>query len=234
MPDAPVNLLDITAGPGLRDLGVETGLAYRALPSRVFAALAGGSATLRYTIPFRAAEAEEGEVLELDPRILLASYQFLDLGDGVMGGILVNDYQVRVAKVTHFEIGLPDGIEVFDAQAPGLESWKVLQRDDGRVLRVRLAAPADGAVLVVVTFDGSYDVEAGQVEVPRFAPLGVERESGYVAVAADGAEVELGLSGNLLPADVTEIPDYVRGYGGNLVTAMKFAGSPAAATVAVI
>ncbi len=234
LPDAPVNLLDITAGPGLRDLGVETGLAYRALPSRIFAALAGGSATLRYTIPFQAAETEEGEVLELDPRILLASYQFLDLGDGVMGGILVNDYQVRVAKVTHFEIALPDGIEVFDAQAPGLESWKVLQRDDGRVLRVRLATPADGAVRVVVTFDGSYDVEAGQVAVPRFAPLGVERESGYVAVAADGAEVEFGLSGNLLPADVTEIPDDVRGYGGNLVTALKFAGSPAAATVAVI
>ncbi len=233
LPDAPLNLLDVTAGPALRDLEVESGLAYRARPGRVFAALAGGGATLRYTLPFRTAEAERGEEVRLEPRVLLSAYQFLDLGDGVIGGMLVHDYQVRVAEVSHFEVGLEEGIEIFDAQMPGLESWKVLQREGSRVLRVRLAAPADGPLRLVVTFDGSYDVESGEVAVPRFEPVGVERESGLVAVAAEGAEVELGLEGNLLPADVTEIPADVRGFGGNLVTALKYAGSPASATVTI-
>ena len=233
LPDAPLNLLDVTAGPALRDLEVESGLAYRARPGRVFAALAGGGATLRYTVPYRKAEAEEGEEVRLEPRVLLSAYQFLDLGDGVIGGILVHDYQVRVTEVSHFEIGLEEGIEIFDAQAPGLESWKVLQRDGRRLLRVRLAAPADGPVRLLVTFDGSYNMESGEVAVPRFEPVGVERESGMVAVAAEGAEVELGLEGNLLPADVTEIPADVRGFGGSLVTALKYAGPPASATVTI-
>jgi hypothetical protein len=233
LPNAPVNLLDVTAGPGLRDLEVETGLAYRALPSRVYAALVNGGAVLSYTVPYRGAEAETGAEVELAPRVLLTSYQFLNLGDGVIGGMLVQDYQVRVAEVTHFDIGLEEGVEVFDVTAQGLESWKVLQRDAGRMLRVGLAAPTDGAVRVAVTFDGSYDVDAGLVTVPRFEPIEVERESGFVAVAADGAEVELGLAGNLLPADVAEIPGDVLAYGGNLVSAFKYAGVPDRATITV-
>jgi hypothetical protein len=204
------------------------------LPSRVYAALVNGRATLRYTVPYRAVEAEAGEEVKLEPRVLLTSYQFLNLGDGVIGGILVHDYQVRVAEVTSFDIGLDDGVEVFDAAASGLESWKVLQLEDRRVLRVRLAAPTEGSVRVVVTFDGSYEVATGEVAVPRFEPIGVERESGFVAVTADGAEVELELAGNLLPADVTEIPTDVLGYGGSVVATLKYAGVPDPGVVTVI
>jgi hypothetical protein len=226
-------LLDLTAAPEMQDLEVTTGLAYRSLPSRIFATLLGGRATIKYTMPYRAAATDGGEVVELEPRVLLTSYQFLDLGDGVVGGLLVNDYKIRVAKVSHFEIGLAEGFEVFDVEATGLEGWQVLQRDGGRALRVRLVAPTDGMMRVIVTFDGSYDPEIGDVGVPRFQPVGVERESGFVAVAAEGAEVALELSGNLLPADVLEIPDDVRAFGGNVAAVFKYSGRPAEATVTV-
>ncbi len=234
LPDASRNLIDITLGPGLSDLRVDSGLAYRVEPGRAFAALVDGRAALSYSVPYRGADVAAGEELRLEPRVLLASTQFLNLGDGVIGGILVLDYQIRVAEVDHLELQLPDGIEVFDASTAGLESWKVLARDGGRVLRLRLGAPVKGALRAVVTFDGAYDPDAGILAVPRFAPVGVERESGFVAVAADGAEVELGLSGNLLPADVSEIPAEIRGYGGNLVEALKYSGEPDPATVTVI
>jgi hypothetical protein len=233
LPDAPLNLLDLTAADGLQDLEVTTGVAYRVLPSRVFATLHGGRATIRYRVPYRAVDTEGGEVVALEPRVLLTSYQFLNLGDGVVSGLLVNDYQVRVAKVSEFEIGLAEGIEVFDVEAEGLEGWQVLQRDGSRVLRARLAAPTEGGVRVIVTFDGGYDPEVGDVGVPRFEPLDVERESGFVAVAAEGAEVELNLSGNLLPADLLEIPGDVRAFGGSVAAVLKFAGEPDAATAVV-
>jgi hypothetical protein len=233
LPDAPLNLLDLTAADGLQDLEVTTGVAYRVLPSRVFATLHGGRATIRYRVPYRAADAEGGEIVTLEPRVLLTSYQFLNLGDGVVSGLLVNDYQVRVAKVSEFEIGLAEGIEVFDVEAEGLEGWQVLQRDGSRVLRARLAAPTEGGVRVIVTFDGGYDREVGDVGVPRFEPLDVERESGFVAVAAEGAEVELNLSGNLLPADLLEIPGDVRAFGGSVTAVLKYAGVPDAATAVV-
>jgi hypothetical protein len=184
-------------------------------------------------VPYRAADTEGGEVVTLEPRVLLISYQFLNLGDGVVSGLLVNDYQVRVAKVSEFEIGLAEGIEVFDVEAEGLEGWQVLQRDGDRVMRARLAAPTEGGVRVIITYDGSYDPDAGDVGVPRFESLDVERESGFVAVAAEGAEVELDLSGNLLPADLLEIPGDIRAFGGNATAVLKYAGKPDAATVVV-
>jgi hypothetical protein len=233
LPDAPLNLLDVTAGTGLRELEVETGVSYRALPSRVFAALINGRATLKYTVPYRAVEAETGEEVELQPRVLLTGYEFLHLGDGVIGGTLVHDYQVRVAEISSFDIGLEPGVEVFDVATPGLESWKVLQLDGGKVLRVRLGSPTEGSVRVVVTFDGTYDADRGELVVPRFEPIAVERESGFVAVAADGAELALGLTGNLLPADVSEIPADLLGFGGSLVAALKYSGTPDRATVTV-
>jgi hypothetical protein len=233
LPDAPLNLLDLEAGPGLRDLEVEAGLAYRRQPGRVWVALVGGKATVRYTLPFARSDSETGEELELEPRVLVTAYQLLGLGEGVVQGTLVHDYEVQVAKVDHFDVTLEDGVEVFDASAPGLESWKILQREGERLLRIKLAAPTEGAVRVVISFEGSYDPEAGVVQVPRYRPDGVERESGFVAVAADGAEVDLELDGNLLPADVSEIPPDIRGWGGNLVTGFKYSGAPDHARVKV-
>jgi hypothetical protein len=233
LPDAPVNLLDVAAGTGLLDLEVASGLSYRALQTRVYAALVGGRATLSYTVPYQTREAEGGEEIERTPRVLLTGYQFMHLGDGVVSGILVQDFDVRVAEVSSFDIGLDEGIEVFDATGPGIESWKVLQGDAGRVLRVTMASPVKEAVRLIVSFDGSYDMDTGAVTVPRFPAIGVERESGFVAVAADGAEVELELGGSLLPADVSEIPPEVLAYGGNLIAAFKYAGPPDDARVLV-
>ena len=233
LPDAPLNLLDLAVGPGLRDLEVEEGLAYRKQPGRVWVALVAGKATVRYTLPFARTESETGEELELEPRVLVTAYQLLSLGEGVVQGTLVHDYEVQVAKVDHFDIVLEDGVEVFDASAPGLESWKILEREGERVLRLKLAAPTEGAVRTVVSFEGSYDPVAGAVEVPRYRPDAVERESGFVAVAADGAEVDLELDGNLLAADVSEIPPDIRAWGGNLVTGFKYSGAPDRARVRV-
>ncbi len=128
---------------------------------------------------------------------------------------------------------MPDGVEVFDVGAPGLESWKVLRRDDSRVLHVALATPIEGAARVVVSFEGAYDPDSGRVEVPRFEPLVVEREAGFVAVAAEGAEVDLSLGEGVLPADPSEIPADVQAYGGNAVVACKYSGVPGPVVVAV-
>ena len=234
LPDAPRNVIDLSFAPEFRDVAVETGLAYSSRGERMFVSLAQGSFAMKYTLPFQQAEEQAGEEIELEPRVQLTAYQLLNLGDGVLTGTLVHDYHVRVAKIAHFDIDLPDDIVIFNCMAPGLENWKILQRDGQRYLRVKLLAPADGAVRVMVYFEGAYEADEGRVGVPRFTPIDVERESGFVAVAADGAEVELALSGNLLPADVSEMPADVRAHGGNLIGACKYSGVPDVASVSVI
>jgi hypothetical protein len=234
LPAAPRNLIDLSYAPVFRDVAVESGLAYGTREHRLYVSLTDGAFAMKYTLPFQQAEEQAGEEIELEPRVQLTAYQLLNLGDGVLSGVLVHDYQVRVAKVAHFDIDLPDDVVIFDCIAPGLENWKILQRDGQRYVRVKLLAPSDGGVRVVVYFEGAYEAAEGRVTVPRFSPLEVERESGFVAVAAEGAEVELALSGNLLPADVSEMPPDVRAYSGNLIGACKYSGVPDDASVSVI
>ncbi|HYS04634.1 MAG TPA: hypothetical protein VEW47_05515 [Candidatus Dormibacteraeota bacterium] len=233
LPETPRNLLNLGAAPMFHDLQIEGGLAYGPRQGRLYVALPQNAFTLKYTLPFRRAEERAGEEVKLEPRVQVAGYQLLHLGDGVVSGVLVHDYTVRVAKVDHFDLDLPEGVVVFEATAPGLESWKILKHEGRSLLRVKLLAPLDGRVRVVVQFEGAYDVKAGRLPVPRFAPLAVERESGFVAVAADGAEVELELKGRLLPADVSEIPPDVVAYGGNLISACKYSEAPEQALVKI-
>ena len=233
LPDAPRNLLDLSTANDFRDIEIENGVTYDTRQDRVFVSLTGGAFGIKYTLPFRQVEEAAGEEVELEPRVQLNAYQLLSLGEGVVSGVLVHDYNVRVAEVSYFDIDLPDEIVVFDCVVDGLESWKILQRDGQRFLRVKLLAPTDGAVRVVVSFEGAYDADKGEVVVPRFPALDTERESGFVAIAAEGAEVDLRLSGKLLPADVSEVPAGVRAYGGNLISVFKYSGVPDRATVQV-
>ena len=106
-------------------------------------------------MPFKRTEEKAGQEVKLEPRVQLQGYQLLRLGDGVVGGALIHDYTVRVAKVDHFDIDLPEGLVIFDASAPGLESWKILEQSGRRFLRVKLLAPAEGLVRVMVNFEGT-------------------------------------------------------------------------------
>ena len=61
-----------------------------------------------------------------------------------------------------------DDIVIFECAARGLESWKILERDGQRFVRVKLLTPVSGRTRVTVQFEGAYEVERGSVPVPRF------------------------------------------------------------------
>jgi hypothetical protein len=233
LPPAPRNLLALTVDPSIRDVEVASGLSYRSEQGRIFAAVPDGAVAIKYALPFLRTDDDAGQEVKLEPRVHLTAYQLLDVGEGVLTGRLIHDYQVRVADVSHFDIDLPDDIVIFECGASGLESWKILERDGQRFVRVKLLTPVSGMTRVTVQFEGAYDAEGGSVTVPRFVPQDVERESGFVGVAAEGSEVELELTGKLLPADVSEIPADVAALGGNMIRACKYSGPPDAASIRV-
>lgn len=233
LPDSPLNLVEVVAGQGIDELGAESGLVVGGGGRLIRLALNGGAATLAWRRPFTREIEAGGEEVEREPRVHVTAYELLDVGEGALGGLLILDYRVRVAGVSHFDLSMPDGVEVFDVGTPGLESWKVLRRDDLRVLHVALATPVEGDARVVVSFEGAYDPDVGKLQVPRFEPLVVEREAGFVAVSAEGAEVDLNLGEGVLPADPSEIPEGIQAYGGNAVVACKYSGTPGEVIVAV-
>jgi len=233
LPRAASNLIRLTAEPPIEDLRAQEALVVRAGRRNIFASSKDGRFSLLYALPFQSTAEEAGEEVVAAPRVDVSATQFLDLGGGVIGGILVHDYRIRVAPVDHFDVEIPGGIEIFDCSAQGLENWKMLLQEERRVLRMTLGAPMEGSLRVRVLFEGSYEVDGSLVPVPRFAPLHVERESGFLAVSAEGAEVELSFGDGVLPADPSEIPEEVRAYGGNLHSALKYAGPPGKASVRI-
>jgi len=233
LPPAAVNVLDIRAGDGVENLSLEGAVLTRSEPQRVVASVPSSGAVLLYSVPFEREVVPDGEAIELDPRIHVRSSELLTVGDGVLRGLLVNDYQVRVVEVSSLEVGVPSGVEVFDVTVPGLESWRLVERDGARLVRAVLGAPTAGEIRMVTVFEASYEPDDGVVVVPRFEALGIERESGFLAVAAEGAEVDLELGEGVLPADPSEIPADVRGLGGNLVVAGKYSGTPGATRIMI-
>ncbi len=226
LPDAPLNVVEITAGTGIENLEAKNALLVSQQQNRSFFSLKQGRASLSWRRPFEVESATGGEVITPEARVHLTSYQMLDVGEGALGGLLVLDYRIRAAEISSADIEMPDGIEVFEVSAPGLESWKVLRRDADRVLRLIFGGPVGGELRVSVGFEGAYDTEEALIAAPRFKALGIERETGWLTVSAGGAEVTLELGEGVLPSDPSELPADILQLGGNPVAACKFSGVP--------
>ncbi len=226
LPDAPLNVVEIVAGAGIENLEAKNALLVSQRRNRSFFSLKQGRASLSWRRPFEAEQGAGGEVITPEARVHLKSYQMLDVGEGALGGLLVLDYRIRIAEISSADIEMPDGIEVFEVSAPGLESWKVLRRDADRVLHLVFGGPVGGDVRVSVGFEGAYDPQEALIVAPRFKALGIERETGWLTVSAGGAEVSLKLGEGVLPSDPSELPADILQLGGNPVAACKFSGVP--------
>lgn len=226
LPDAPVNLLEIAPGKGVEDLDAEGVPVFPGKGGSRLISLKQGRALLKWRRPFESEVSAPGEVVKLEARVHLDSYEILDLGEGALGGLLVLDYRVRLAKISSLDLGMPEGVEVFDVSAPGLESWKILSRAGRRVLHLALAAPSDGKIRALVRFEGAYDPKKTVVEAPRFEAEGIERENGWLTAASAGAEIELQLPDQVLPTDPSELPADIQSLASNPVAACKFSGVP--------
>jgi len=226
LPDAPVNLVEIRPGAEIEDLQAHGGIVVPGTKGSTLVSLSGGRTTLTWKRPFKSEPSAGGEVIKLKPRIHLESWEILDLADGALSGTMVLDLQVRLAKISAFDLEVPDGVEVFDVSSAGLESWKILRRDGDRILHLGFAAPQEGAIRATLRFESAYDPSNGDVKAPRFEPEEIERENGWLTVGSEGAEVSLDLPEGVLPSDPSELPPDIQSMASNPVAACRFTGSP--------
>ncbi len=226
LPDAPLNVVEIVTGDDIENLEAKNALLVSQQRNRSFFSLKQGRASLSWRRPFEAEGGAGGEVITPEARVHLTSYQMLEVGEGALGGLLVLDYRIRAAEIASADIKMPDGIEVFEVSAPGLESWKVLRRDADRILHLVFGGPVGGDLRVSIGFEGAYDPQEVLIAAPRFKALGIERETGWLTVSAGGAEVSLKLGDGVLPSDPSELPVDILQLGGNPVAACKFSGVP--------
>jgi len=129
---------------------------------------------------------------------------------GVAEGMLLCtetiDYNVLHAGVREFKLRVPKDVSVMTVGGRNVEDWRVLATGE-------LAVILSGEVTGVYSLQVSYEQSAADsVEIPVLRAVGVERERGYVGVAAV-ANVELA-SGTITGAtdlDVRRLPPQLVG-----------------------
>lgn len=113
-------------------------------------------------------------------------------------------YAIRDAGVFEFKVRLAEGLRLIDIVGENINNWQL--DEETRVLTVRLRSRAEGTYRLEIESEARVEGEE-RVAVPALEAVGVDRESGYVAVVpAAGIKVETAELVGISQVDVRELP----------------------------
>ncbi len=126
---------------------------------------------------------------------------------GVADGVLLCsetvEYSVLHAGVREFKLKVPKGVSVMTVGGRDLEDWRV---SDAGELTVVLHNEAAGAYTLQVSYEFATGA-TGSVDIPVIRAVGVERERGYVGVAAiANVEISSGAVTGATEIEVRRLP----------------------------
>ncbi len=130
--------------------------------------------------------------------------QFQTIGDDMISARALVHYEVANAPVKEFQIRLPAGATNVDLQGSSIR-----RRDrEGRDWRIELQNKVRGTYLLTVAWEQKRAAQAvGVLEVSGLEALGVERETGFLAVAARSSlQVAEQSQADLQKADLNDLP----------------------------
>ncbi|MDP8257773.1 MAG: hypothetical protein P9M14_18665 [Candidatus Alcyoniella australis] len=195
--DLPQRLTDVTI-EGAVGTRVADGTYLAVLPE-------GRRLVLRYTVPL------EGELAQpeqkLPPKVVADVQTLLTLDEGLVRADAWVHYNVRHSPVSNFSLELPAGFEVATVEGEGIAGWKVLEVDGATILEAQVGFEVEGDYLLKLRLERSTESSNFDVRTPLVHARSVERESGVLAVQAQGGvEVTPGEIGEALPVDPKELP----------------------------
>ena len=140
----------------------------------------------------------------LAPRILAEVFHLVTIGDGIVGGSATIRYGLINQGVQEFQLRLPPAWKNVEFTGPGIRRKE--PGADG-LWTIGLQDKAWGGYTLVVTYDFQFDPQGATLPVGGLRTLGVERETGSIALTtAAGLKVHAPpLAGPLRRVDETEL-----------------------------
>jgi type II secretory pathway pseudopilin PulG len=179
----------------------------------------------------------------LEPRIVAEVFNVVTIGDGLVGGSAVVRYGIINQGVQDFRVSLPAHWKNVEFTGPNIRRKELIvpspdaTTDTNSVVwAIALQDKAWGGYTLVITYDYQFDPQGAALDLRGAHPLGVERETGSLAVTT-AAGLKLEPQAAALPLrviDPTELSDNDR----TLVTrpillAYRYTGTDFAHHVAV-
>ncbi|MEI8350297.1 MAG: hypothetical protein WCI77_09105 [Candidatus Omnitrophota bacterium] len=148
--------------------------------------------------------------VKLEPKVYCDIDTYAAIGEGVIRCRTTLRYSILQSEVSNFRIALPEDVGILEVQGGNLRDWKVTQDKDSQYLDVYLNFGIKGNHFLVITYERKIGEGSITAQIPEVKALGVEREKGYVGVAA-ATNVELAVNktehANLV--DVKELPSAI-------------------------
>jgi hypothetical protein len=202
LPPVAVASLELTLPDGSLELAPAPAALEEQDGSSVARYPVGGLSAFRVVWTARAAEAAAEK-----PAVFLTATEVLSVGRSAVQSRSTLQFQIVQGSAESLSLRLPAGFSPLSVQVPGLRR----QVRDGDVLRLELAAPVQGSVVVVLEGEQALP-ESGALAAPIVRAGGeVERERVYLAVLeATGLKIETRPLG-LIEVDPSELPQPVGG-----------------------
>lgn len=139
-------------------------------------------------------------------RQYLQSLTAITLNRDMLHGRTRLKYEIRGGGARLFQVELPPNARVIDVQGESVERWQSHAVDGRQILDVLTATPVTSAMQALVEWEMPIGEETTFV-TPRPAGVGVERQTGAMAVSAGvGVEVEAAQAEGMTPFDPREAP----------------------------
>lgn len=171
------------------------------------------------------------KISEVNPKVTASVSTMASVSRENVRSLHTIDYTIREAGVFRFSVRIPEGLKLLDVNGQNLNTWQM----DKNTLGVDLRVKAEGAY--ALTIETEQQVEPDK-PLALLEPelVGVERETGYIALASrGGAKIELASvpTGGATQIDAGELPQALRPQGRQIELGFRYIRHPFGITLNV-
>ncbi|MBN2583693.1 MAG: hypothetical protein JXL80_11560 [Planctomycetes bacterium] len=169
--------------------------------------------------------------VELEAKVFAEQNSTAQLALGVMRLYTQVNYSVVQGKVSSLRLRLPEKATLLKVDGQDIRSWDIETQGGDRVLKVELLGPVTDRYALTLALEQAIEQPSmgGATDVAIETPevLGVSRETGWLAIAADkGLKAEAGQTEGVSQIDVREMPSAVAAEIGQLHLGFKYVKRP--------
>ena len=148
-----------------------------------------------------------GAAEEQEAKVYVESLHLLSLDEGKLDLFTELRYTILYAGRKHFEVALPEDVQLVSADGEGAFRFSIEERDGGRVLRGETAYPIRNSYAISLHLRRTADKGGEELDVPIPHTLATEREVGWLAIEVPGKLRLRELApGQAMRVDVRQLP----------------------------
>ncbi|MFH1360949.1 MAG: hypothetical protein ABIJ41_07985 [Candidatus Omnitrophota bacterium] len=178
---------------------------------------------------------EEIKQVKLEPKVYLETTTYSTIGEGLVRNQAQLKYSILQSEISNLRIAIPEDVTLLDVSGRDLRDWKVSVDKGVQYLDVYLNYGIKGNYILDILYERNIGEGSVVADIPSVKALGVERENGYVGVAAK-TNVELAVNKleRVTAIDVKELPSSIWSQSSNpILLAFKYLNHPFAITIDV-